>query len=314
MFFNETNIRGSWQAFERLVCRYLMHSGYSGIRLVGQTRDKGADVIAHRGGKRWLIQVKHWVAKIGSDVIDSTLKSLRFYRADIPVIVALNGFLEAAHRQQQELMAQRIPLQLWSGSKLIERTSALNDDYPFGNPTDVFEKREYQENAIQQLVHEYSKPDSHRALVVMATGLGKTHVACEFIRRIGQSKPFRVLTLAHTNALVYQLERSFWPYLKASQETLVWNAQMMTRARENMVYLAPCNHGGKELDSVMGGGSMIVDPMGRILKLVEGDEGIVWADLDLDEVRRARISHTQYRDRRPDLYKTITTEMDDLHP
>jgi predicted amidohydrolase len=68
------------------------------------------------------------------------------------------------------------------------------------------------------------------------------------------------------------------------------------------------------MDSVMGGGSMIVDPRGRILEMVEEDEGIIWADLDLDEVRQARISHTQYRDRRPDLYKTITAEMDDLHP
>ena len=59
---------------------------------------------------------------------------------------------------------------------------------------------------------------------------------------------------------------------------------------------------------------MIVNPRGRILKLVEGDEGIIWADLDLDEVRHARISHTQYRDRRPDLYKPITAEMDALHP
>jgi len=223
MFFNEASIHDTWQAFERLVCRYLIHAGFSGVRLVGQSHDQGTDVIAHRGGKRWLVQVKHWTAKIGPDVIDRTLESLRFYRGDVPVIVALNGFTDSAHRQQQQLMAQKVPLQLWSGSKLIERASTFKDDYPFGNPNDIFEKREYQETAIQQLVHEYNKSDSHRALVVMATGLGKTRVACEFIRRVGQSKPIRVLVMAHTNPLVYQLERSFWPYLKASQETLVWN-------------------------------------------------------------------------------------------
>ena len=47
-----------------------------------------------------------------------------------------------------------------------------------------------------------------------------------------------------------------------------WNALMMTRASENMAYLAPCNHGGEELDSMMGGGSMIVDPWGRTLSVV----------------------------------------------
>lgn len=223
MFLNEVSIRDSWQAFERLVCRYLMHAGFSGVRLVGQSHDQGADVIAHHGGKRWLIQVKHWKAKIGPEVIDRTMESLRIYRGDVPVIIALNGFTDNAHRQQQMLMAQQVPLQLWSGAKLIERASCIADDYPYGDPSEIFEKRNYQENAIQQLVNQYNKPDSHKALVVMATGLGKTRVACEFIRRIGKSKPIRVLIMAHTNALVYQLERSFWPYLKASQETLVWN-------------------------------------------------------------------------------------------
>jgi len=72
-------------------------------------------------------------------------------------------------RQQQQLMAQKIPLQLWSSSKLIERASAIPDDYPYGNPKELFQKREYQENAIQQLVYEYNKPNSYRGLIVMAT-------------------------------------------------------------------------------------------------------------------------------------------------
>ncbi|MEZ9525859.1 DEAD/DEAH box helicase family protein [Enterovibrio norvegicus] len=223
MFFNEVSIYGSWQAFERLVCRYLAHKGFSGVRLVGQTRDKGADVIAHKGGKRWLIQVKHWKAKIGVEVVDTTLESLRYYRADVPVIVALNGFQDKALRQQQVLLAQGVPLQLWSASKLVKNTSRLSDDYPYGCPSEVFERRDYQENAIQLLVHEYHRPEANRALVVMATGLGKSHVTFEFLRRILSGREIRVLFLAHTNDLVYQLERSFWPYLKTSQETFVWN-------------------------------------------------------------------------------------------
>ncbi|MFC1844048.1 DEAD/DEAH box helicase family protein [Thermodesulfobacteriota bacterium] len=223
MFINDTSIRVSWQAFERLVCRYLAHSGFSGVRLVGQTHDQGADVIAHKGGKRWLIQVKHWKAKIGPDVVDRTLESLHFYRASVPVVVALNGFQDTVYSQQQNLMAQSIPLQLWSGARLVEKASKLPDDYPYGDPLEVFEKRPYQEDAIKLLVNEYNKPDTNRALVVMATGLGKTHVACEFMRRIALSKNIKALIMAHTNALVYQLERSFWSYLKASQETLVWN-------------------------------------------------------------------------------------------
>jgi superfamily II DNA or RNA helicase len=223
MFFNDSSIRGSWQAFERLVCRYLEYDGFKGVRLVGQRGDKGADVIAHKAGKRWLVQVKHWRTAVGPETVDETLAAMRIYRADVPVIAALSSFQQAVHQHQQELMAQTIPLQLWSGSDMVAKASTFNDDYPRGNPSDIFEERKYQEDAIQLLVHTHSKADANRALVVMATGLGKTRVACEFIRRASQARPLKVLTLAHTNPLVLQLEKSFWPYLKASQETLVWN-------------------------------------------------------------------------------------------
>lgn len=223
MFLNDLSIRVSWQAFERLVCRYLLYEGFHGVRLVGQTSDKGTDVIAHKAGKRWLIQVKHYVNKVGLEVIDRTIESMHFYRGEVPVIVALSGFTESALKQQQLLMAQKLPLQLWSGAKLVSKASTFQDRYPFGDPSEIFERRAYQENAIQSLVAEYNKSEVNRGLIVMATGLGKTRVACEFIRRINVHNHKRVLILAHTNTLVYQLERSFWPYLRASSETLIWN-------------------------------------------------------------------------------------------
>lgn len=58
---------------------------------------------------------------------------------------------------------------------------------------------------------------------MLATGLGKTFVAAEAMRRINLQKPLRTLVLAHTNPLVYQLEKAFWPFLKPNQTTTVWN-------------------------------------------------------------------------------------------
>lgn len=223
MFLNAASMSGSWQSLERLVCRFLMHDGFEGVRLVGQTGDKGADIIAHKAGKRWLIQVKHWKSRVGAEVVDETIRALRFYRAQVPVLIATNGFQEAVRNCQAQLLAQQIPLQLWSGTKLLERASRLAEDYPFGDPSNIFDHRKYQEKAIQLLMGASADRDIHRALVVMATGLGKTRVVCEFLRRVAQKEKIRVLSLAHTNALVYQLERSFWPYLKSSAETIVWN-------------------------------------------------------------------------------------------
>ena len=219
MFINEAALRrGTWQAFERAIGRLLLHDGYEGVKLVGQTGDRGADLLAHRAGKRWLFQAKHWKMKVGVDVLDQTLNAMRIYRAQVPVIVALSGFENEVHKHQRELLSRGIPLQLWDLSTLIQRASKLPEVSPNRR-----EPREYQEEAIRTIVHAYNEASSRKAMVVMATGLGKTFVAAESIRRINIRRAVRVLVIAHTNELVYQVERSFWPFLKSNQETLIWN-------------------------------------------------------------------------------------------
>jgi superfamily II DNA or RNA helicase len=218
MFITADILRyGSWQAFERIVSRLLAHEGYDGIRLVGQSGDRGADVLAHRAGKRWLFQMKHWRNKVGMEVVDQTLESLRIYRAQVPVIVALNGFEAKVREQQQTLMSRGIPLQLWDVNTLVSRAQGLPSISDPGR-----EARLYQEDAIKEIIKNYNN-DMNKALVVMATGLGKTFVACEAVRRVNALSPIRILVIAHTNELVYQIEKAFWPFLDKYQQTVVWN-------------------------------------------------------------------------------------------
>ena len=223
MFISKDNIDSlTWQAFERTVCRLLLHEGFEGLRIVGQTSDGGADVLAHKASKRWLFQVKHWKARVGPDVIDRTLEAMRSYRAQVPVVVALNGFQDAVREQQRALMSGGIPLQLWDRTMLVDRAQRLSDAYPM--PPGTYEVRDYQEDAIRSVIQVYSEGQVRKALVVLATGLGKTFVAAEALRRINAASPIRLLlVLAHSNELIYQLERAFWPFLKASQTTVIWN-------------------------------------------------------------------------------------------
>lgn len=219
MFINEYSLyEGTWQSFERMVSRLLLHEGYTGIRLIGQTKDRGADVLANRNNKRWLFQVKHWKNRVGVDVVDRTLESMRLYRADIPVIVALNGFDEKVKEQRKRLLSQQIPLQLWDSKYLLGRAETIRN-----SRVAVRSPREYQEEVIRELVRTYEDKIDNRGIIVMATGLGKTFVASEAIKRINSLRKIRVMCIAHTNELVYQLERSFWASLTPEQETLVWN-------------------------------------------------------------------------------------------
>lgn len=212
-------INSSWQALERNLSRLLMYEGFTNVRLVGQTGDHGADVTATKVNKRWLFQAKHWKKPVGMSVVEETMKAIRDYNADIPVIVSVNGFEVSVKEYQQVMLARGIPLQLWDSDVLIKRVTKLenkilNQKMP----------RPYQENAIKEIMNAYFEKGMNRALIVMATGLGKTFVAAESIRRIRCIKEQRVLICAHTNDLVYQLERAFWPFLKPSEVTLIWNS------------------------------------------------------------------------------------------
>jgi superfamily II DNA or RNA helicase len=219
MFISEESLKqGTWQAFERVVFRLLLHEGFEDVRLVGQTADQGADILAYRFGKRWLFQAKRWKARVGIEVVDRTLDAIRTYRAQVPVIVALSGFDEEVREHQRALMSRGFPLQLWDCTTLLERAAKLP-------ATCISDKRSrpYQEEAIGALTRTYIGDYTRKALLVMATGLGKTFTVAEAIRRINVLSPVRVLVIAHTNELVYQLERAFWPFLNARQQTLVWN-------------------------------------------------------------------------------------------
>ena len=73
----------SWQAFERMLSRLLICEGYDNVRQVGGSGDHGADVIASKYHKRWLVQAKQWKKPVGIDVLNDTLKALKDYQAAI---------------------------------------------------------------------------------------------------------------------------------------------------------------------------------------------------------------------------------------
>jgi superfamily II DNA or RNA helicase len=224
MFINQTSLANpTWQAFERMIFRLLLQEGYDGVRLVGRSNDGGADIIARIAGKRWLFQAKNWRRPVGHDVLKETMLALKAYEAQVPVVVALNGFERGVKETRQVYLSESIPLQLWDRAKLIERASRLQDISLSRAPESRRDPRDYQEDAIRTIVQSCQQGHTRRALVVMATGLGKTFVAAEALQRIAALGRVKTLVLAHTNELVYQLERAFWPFLRPSQETIVWN-------------------------------------------------------------------------------------------
>jgi superfamily II DNA or RNA helicase len=212
----------------------LRHEGFGSVRVLGQSGDEGADILAHRNARRWLVQVKfRQSGRIGIEVVDETVQASQIYRSNIPVVATNQYFSEECIRHQSRLMAAGTPLQLWDRQVLKKRWDKLSE-WPANMP----KTRDYQEGAVAAIVETFRQRDRHAALVVMATGLGKTFVAAEAIRRIraSVSRPLRVLVMAHTNELVYQLERAFWPLIDKFADTTVWNGYEVPNHTANFAF------------------------------------------------------------------------------
>lgn len=174
-------------------------------------------------GRRWLFQMKRWRSPVGPEVIAQTVDACRRYDAEIPVVVSLNGFEASVRAQQEQLAAKGIPLQLWDRRTLQRQADRIPETPPALQDPQRLQLRPYQGRAVDGLMDELVN-GARSALIVLATGLGKTFVAAEFHRRARALRPgARTLVLAHRNELVYQLERAFWPLLPASAATGVWN-------------------------------------------------------------------------------------------
>lgn len=213
---------GPWQAMERSVARLMMHGSFKDVKLVGRTGDGGADILASRFGKRYVVQVKFRSSGlIGNDVVDEILEAGRRYRAEIPVLATNRVFSEPVYRRQVDLHTSGVPLQLWDGHKLKKEWSTLPEQ-----SNSQKESREYQISPINNVINHVMTGETRSGIIIMATGLGKTFIVASAISqllRIQNSYIKRVLVLAHTNELVYQLEKSFWPFLSKYHTTSVWN-------------------------------------------------------------------------------------------
>ena len=82
-----------------------------------------------------------------------------------------------------------------------------------------------------------------------------------------------------------------------------WQRAMIGHAVSNAVVVVAANRTGDEGLVEFYGHSFIANHRGDILaELGAGEQGVITADIDLDELRRYRAGFGFFRDRRPDLY------------
>ncbi|KOU62257.1 restriction endonuclease subunit R [Streptomyces sp. WM4235] len=199
--------------FPRRIERLLWHLGFSDVSNIDGSGDEGGDILALHKGETWVIQCK-WKrhGAVGADAVDEVARARDHYRAHKAVVVTNTRFSPDARKRVANLARLGPGILLWGGTDL---TTSFDRVPPrFGQVT----PRPYQTEALQELTADLDA--SGRALLVLATGLGKTVVGGEMIaahlRRVPQDQ---VLVVAHAKDLVQQLERALWRHLPKAVPT-----------------------------------------------------------------------------------------------
>ena len=83
----------------------------------------------------------------------------------------------------------------------------------------------------------------------------------------------------------------------------LYEAEMRVAAFQNGYFTALCNRVGKESKLEFSGESFVCNPNGNVIaRAIEGQEEILYCNIDLKEVRNSHAKKLFFPDRRPDLY------------
>lgn len=99
----------------------------------------------------------------------------------------------------------------------------------------------------------------------------------------------------------------------ATPKMTMWEQALRTRAWENQIYLGACNMVGRDGNWVFSGSSLLADPYGELVVLGnDRNEQVLVGRADKSRLRQARQDDFNWRDRRPEIYASLTQFSDQL--
>lgn len=206
-------ILGGPERFTRQVERLLGQLGYTDVVNIDGSGDRGGDLLARIGDQQWVFQCK-WQRRgsVPRAGVNEVSDAMDFYRADRGVVVTNVTPTRDAVTRAQSLARIGQRIDFWTGADL----SQLWEQSP--DRGSRIRLRDYQRDAVAALVDDLETEG--RALLVLATGLGKTVVGGEVIaHHLGLDPSADILVVAHTKDLVVQLERALWRHLPKTVKT-----------------------------------------------------------------------------------------------
>ena len=175
--------------------------------------DEGGDLLAFRQGYRWVFQCK-WKKRglVPETAVREVDAAKAFYQADRAVVATNRAPGVKAKRLRDKLLGVGVRIDFWKDDTLAKFADEVIPEYVPSR----FEPYPYQAKAIAKA--KAALEEDNQALVIMATGLGKTVVGGEIVDWQLQREPEKdVLVVAHVKELVRQLERAMWRHIPKSR-------------------------------------------------------------------------------------------------
>ena len=169
---------------------------------------------------------------------------------------------------------------------------------PEGNVVGKYSKTHIPLSGGGALEKYYFRPGSE--FPVFETEYGKVGIIICYDRLFPE--PFRILAIKGADIVLVPATIFPRPEPTVSED---WNFVARTRAVENGVFAVFVNRSGEEGGRKYFGHSLIVNPDGVILSQAGFEEGVVTAEIDLNQVDAVRRRRVYARDRRPEIYSKL---------
>lgn len=226
-------VRGGPHRFVTQIERALLHLGFDDVRNIDGSGDMGGDILGLKGRERWAIQCKWRKAgpddTIDAEAVDQADLAKRVYGCEHAMLVT-NSYLDgSARRRLEQLNRIGVGIKVVDAGLLAALVGQLRDRVPSRS-----ELRPYQREAADAIT---TKLDADgRALLVLATGLGKTVVGGSVIgEHLERHSDDQVLVVAHMKDLVAQLEKALWEHLTKRTPTHLLTGEVKPLNRDGVV-------------------------------------------------------------------------------
>lgn len=205
-------VAGGPAGFTRTLERLLPLLGFTQVVNIDGANDQGGDLLAYYGRELVAIQAK-WKqdpvrGSVSDEAVDEVSRAIDAYGAASGIVVTNGRFTKTARARIAALHEVGRPIKAWDGAALAKLARGAAELPP------QVELRPYQTEAVDKAWEALAEDGSGRALVYLATGLGKTVVAGSVVaRQLERNPESSVLVTAHSTDLIDQLEKAMWSFI-----------------------------------------------------------------------------------------------------